>query len=168
MKHFESIKKAIGTNISKVAGWMNIAGSTVYKWIEPCEDPTDSGRPNPVERTEQIIEAGILLQSHPQNKDDLDPFAPLNYLNERFNRVSIEIITDEDVKDPQLLVDEYIKMVKEWGDFASESSMDIKDGVIRKDELERLCKEGMEQVRQTIRFIKVSEINMQSNRFRRG
>ena len=79
MKSHEAIKKAIKTDAAEHGRRLGLQTRTIYRWMEPTDDYTDSGAYNPLDRVESII-AESIERSHATE----DAHAPIIYLATRF------------------------------------------------------------------------------------
>lgn len=145
MKHYQSLKKAIGTMAAAFAERLVLHRSTVYKWTEPYEDETDSGSRNPVATLEQIIETSIVLG---KSRDEY--FAPLHYLDMRFGRVCVDVVpTDRPLPE---LATELCKTIKEFGDMVQAASTSFMDNDFTKQEQADTLQQCDEALRQAATF----------------
>jgi hypothetical protein len=114
MKSHEALKRAAGEQgtsmIKEIATRLSLAGSTVYKWTEPSESPTDSGARNPVDILKQYIESCLIL-----GRPKEDALAPLDHLDNHFGRIAITLPNLQS-KTTSDLQKELLIAMKECGD----------------------------------------------------
>lgn len=151
IKSFEAMKGPIGTKAAAVAKRLGLSPSTVYKWTESSECPTDSGNRNPVDVIEQTIEIGLAFSVA---RDEA--LLPVMYLEERFNRVGVDL--PEAMPSAQDLLQELARTIKEFGDLAEVTSEALRTEGVDRRENEKIQREGWQLVRQALTLMKLAEI----------
>ena len=146
MKSYDAIESAVNRKTTEHAKALHLSASSVHKWTEPSADYTDSGSLNPLDRIETIIQTALNLGISTE-----DAHMPLQYLEERFNRIYIP--TPEHNPCAKSLSKELLKTIKKFSDLAQVSSRALEDDDIRKREAADIEREGWELVRQTVGFI---------------
>ena len=109
MKSHESIETAIDGKTIEHAKRQRKSPSLLHKWQEPSTDFEDSGRINPLDRVETIIETSISLGTSREKA-----LAPADYLEHRFGRVAITL--PQDIGTPEEESKELLRLMKEVGD----------------------------------------------------
>jgi hypothetical protein len=150
MKNHEAMKVLIGNRAAEFARRLGLSGSTVYKWTEPCECDTDSGRRNPPDLVEQCIEIGIAL-GDPREQY----LAPLQRLNERFNIIGIDLPSHK--RNPKELASELCHTMTEFADLVRVASVALEDGDISRSDFERIQEEGWQAIRQIGLFMRATK-----------
>lgn len=151
MKSWEALKLCIGPFCEEVAKRLGRNKFTIYKWIEPSEDYTDSGKLNPVDRTEHIIETALSHGVARQNA-----LAPLDYLERRFGRVAIDLPKPSACS--MAITQQLITTIEEFSQLTREVSKDLhNDGCIDRHEAKRIHKEGWHAVEAIVVLIKKAE-----------
>lgn len=151
MRSYDALHLAIGGHTFDHAKALRLSMSMVGKWQEPANDFTDSGAYNPLDRIETIVQTALTLGkvSHEE------ALAPIQYLNERFNIIGIQMPTcPEDINTVQKAL---LKTAKEFGDLMSTSAQCLEDGSLKRKERERISKEGWELIRQAAIYLKSIE-----------
>ncbi len=122
----------------KIAGALRLKDeSLVYKW---CEDPDGSGRPNPIDKVELLLEHALLL--HP-----MAAFALMNRFKRLFSHAARRASGDLPIQN--LVATLQPLSEKEAMEAISEFSRTLRDLVIGEEvDLERLLKEVDEAMRQ--------------------
>lgn len=165
MEFYRAITEAVGINADKVSDRLGIGTRHLYKMMEPCH--YGSGKKNWFERMEEFIEACITVDRHPDKKGEMKPFAPLDALERRFNRVAITLPEIDECDEPSELMSKTLPALREAGEFIAVLTKAIENGKIDFGEPEILEKEGWEAVTAIVKAIKVSELNYRANRKRR-
>ncbi len=142
MKSHEALKRCVGSFIDEIAKRLRLAKSTLYKWQEPAVDYTDSGALNPLDRVEIMMEASLSLGNPPS-----DALAPLHYLGQRFKFIVIPLHACN--CESNEIMREFIKVTRDFGHLAEEVQTSLEDGVITKQEAERIIREGWHLIGQT-------------------
>jgi hypothetical protein len=147
MQSYEALQKAIAGHTADHAKRLGLSTILLNKWQEPHVDYTDSGAYNPLDRIEAIIEKSLELGIPPD-----DAFAPIYFLSQQFNLITIHI--PEEIKEGQKeIYMELSKCIKEFSDMTGEVSKALEDGRIDKLEYKRIEKETWELVQQAISFL---------------
>ena len=149
MESHEAIKKLIGKDIDEIARTLGIARSTVYKWMEPSGDWSDSGARNPLDRLELMIRAAK------ECGRDKQAFLPIHYLARRFGGVFLQL-----PKRQCHLMEIHQKLsdtVKEYGEMMAATGEALADGRIDKQEKKKVLKETDEAIEQLVMFKKLIE-----------
>ena len=161
MKSHSSIQTAINGKTSEHAKALHLSPILLYKWQEPCEDYTDSGCYNPVDRVETIVEKALSLGT------SLDKaLAPVQYLNERFGLVVLSLPAEKATVNT--CEKELLHVIEEFGDLARESAKVLADGKLRRSEFEKIEKEGWEVIRKIAGYIKRVEAAADGGRGDKG
>lgn len=135
VKSWESLKICIGPFTEEVAKRLGRNKFTIYKWTEPSEDFTDSGKLNPIDRTEHIIETAL---SHGIKRPNA--LAPLDYLEQRFGRIAIDVPTPFGCH--MAVTKQLLASIEEFASLTHEVSKDLADGKIDPHEAKRIRREG--------------------------
>ncbi len=154
MKSFEALKKACGeqrdSKISAIAKRLVLSRSTVYKWTEPAEDPTDSGSRNPLDLIEQYMEICQVLGA-----PESDAQAPLMYLNERFEKICISLPASPTCK--KELSKELLHAIEDFSAMAKSSSKALADNLITKREAADIDAKAWHLIRQVALFARAAK-----------
>ncbi len=109
MKSYDALKKAIKGDAVDHAKTMGLHVRTLYKWMEPTVDFSDSGALNPLDRIETIISTATQLGQPIENAH-----APIFFLAARFGGVYLPALPANDsLKDLQQHV---CHAIKDFGD----------------------------------------------------
>ncbi len=135
MRSHEAIQTAISGKTIEHAKALRLASSSVHKWQEPSIDFTDSGSLNPLDRIETVIQTSLNLGTDPEKA-----MAPLYYLAERFNQITISLPTSD--RCTKELTKELLQMIEEFSDLTKEVSDTLEDGEVRRSEAKRVDKAG--------------------------
>lgn len=137
MESYDALHQCIGRFTKEVAKRLHKSSILIYKWQEPSTDFSESGSINPLDLIEATVdEAQRLGQGGAA-------LAPIHWLNQRFNLVSIPLGASGGHRD---INDSLIKSIKEFADTAQAVSEALADGRISPDEARRIHKEGWEAV----------------------
>jgi hypothetical protein len=148
----EAMKQAAGEQrtsvIAEIAHRLHLTPSTVYKWTQPSENPTDSGSRGPGAVLLQYMESCLILGRHRK-----DALAPLDFLEHRFNRIAIDI--PETCRELALddISAELIKVMKECGDVVEAYHNTIGGKRISRNDLRCIEREVWEAATQLMVFL---------------
>ncbi len=142
MKSHEAIKRCTGNFVDEIAKRLRLAKVTLYKWMEPTADYTDSGALNPLDRIEIMMESSLSLGNNPK-----DALTPLNYLGQRFKQIIIPL--QPCTCESNEIMKEFIKVSRDFGHLAEEVQKSLEDGVITKQEASKIIREGWHLIGQT-------------------
>jgi hypothetical protein len=152
MKQYESMKEAAGEQrtsiIPEIADRLHLRPSTVYKWTQPSEDPTDSGQRGPLGTLMQYMESCLIL-GRPRSS----ALAPLSFLNNHFGQVCFSIPEHVRALSPDDLNKELLRCMKDAGEVIAEYQKAIKDARISKREAEKIGREVWVTVTEFMTFL---------------
>ena len=146
MYSFEAIQWAVNGQIQEHIKALGLKSPTLYKWMEPSSDYTDSGAYNPLDRTRTIMRTSRDLGNPPERY-----LAPLHYLAAEFNQIVYPApMPGKNLSDLQ---QELSKLVKEFGDVLTESGKRLADGDVSNNDARAIKKEALEVQRALSSFI---------------
>ncbi len=148
MESHEAFQIAINRRTRAFAKRLNLSYSAVAKWQEPYGDPNDSGSLNPLDRVERVIETALVMGESPDNA-----YAPLYYLDQRFNRVCVDTI--KLAQSCGTIQSELLKSVEEFGELASSAGAALQDNKLTRKEAKLILGEGSELIRQVATFLQM-------------
>ncbi len=161
MKSFEANKRVVKDRAKIFSKRLGISDSMVYKWTEEssfseessgsCTKP--SGRQNPVDVIEQMIEIAIAFEDPRE-----DYISQIVYLEERFKRIGIDIPANILFIKPSDVTRELIKTTKEFGDLMTATSKALEKEGINKKENEKIQSEGWQLLRQVVALMALSNL----------
>ncbi len=151
MGSWAALRQCIGGRTKAVARKLRVSPSLVGKWQEPSHG-TFSGCKNPVDRLE-----GCIVDALANGAPEEDAFAPLDYLNQRFDRAAIPISPPPVTEPEKELARDLARAAAEFGHFTSEASETIGITRISRQRLEKVAKEGWDLIKQTLRFMRRAE-----------
>ena len=163
MESHEAMKRCFGGYVKgkSFVSWFSKkllkSKEIIYMWSRPHDDYSETGTKSDLDRLEETI---ILSLSCTEISRE-DSIAPIVYLEERFNRVGMDL---DDIKDahPIDLLKLLSKTIKEFSDLTQTASLDLGDNG-RIDNLRAMQKEGWEAIRAIFTLMKKAERSAQSD-----
>lgn len=146
MESHEALKDCIGSLIAEMAKRVRLSKSTIYKWTEASENPTDSGTRNPLDVLDEIID-----EAKRRGRADL-AYAPIYWLNQEHGLIAIRM--PEASKQDQLNMG-LITCIKEFAELASATSDALADNRVNIPERKRIIREGEEAMRAIATLIEI-------------
>ena len=146
MESYEALREAIGPLVRQVAQAVRRSPHLIYKWMEPCEDFTDPGALNPLDRVNTIINTA---KAH--GRGDL-ALSPVRWLNMEHGMCAIRL---PEASGGGMVNDSLIGAIKEFADLAGATSEAIADHRISLNDRKRVEQEGEEAIRAIITLVQI-------------
>ncbi len=148
----DAMKEAAGEQksslVAEIADRLHLKPSTVYKWTQPSEDPTDSGSRGPLKTLLQYMESCLVL-GRPREA----ALSPLAYLNHHFSQVCFSVPDHVKAMRREDLTKELLHCIAEAGKVVKDYEAVLKNNHVSRDELRRIEKQVWETVTDFMIFL---------------